>query len=249
MATPIAVDTPDYQRGIVNAQKLLSTGNAGTGTVTVGVPPNCETLIVVLENPAATDSAAVVGVTSGYSYPGIQSLNNKAFQSTRTWFFDVTNTIDTQCHIDVVASLGGAWSVYADAGVHIVGDVSRYTNHDGSQYVIPTVPNTAAGDHPPNEMSVASLNSAASVTVVPAPGAGNRLRVFSLGLAGVAGLAGVMRDNGSGLILLACQGACCPVVTFPAQGIPLSTNQALSYFLVAGTGTMLGQATYTTETV
>ena len=278
MAGPI-VDTPDYQRGLVNAQKLLATTPGATHVLNVGVPPNAETLVI--SAPGTNNvTPAVQGTTTNTFYPVVPVPPAViGLPAMSMWMADISQALDATVTITFPNPLSATWYVYSDAGVRLTMDVAvsaavgssgtaeptgamvvgglgasakMYAwemSKVGAGYVIPTVPNTAAGDHPPNELLVASLNSAASIIVVPAPGAGNRLRVFSLGLAGVAGLSGVMRDNGSGLILLACQGACCPVVTFPPQGIPLSTNQALSYFLVAGTGTMLGQATYTIEAV
>src|SRR5690348_2283351 len=178
ISSPPDYGSPDWQRGYYSAQKELSTGNVGTGVVTVTIPPNCETLIVLLENPAQQDSAAAKGVTTGYNYPGIGSFNNRALSSTRTFFFDVSATLDTQMQIFVTAQLGGQWSVYADAGVHIMGDIGRYTNLPGAQYVVPTVPSVLAGDHPLNELQVLSIDQASGGTVLAAPGIGRRYRLF-----------------------------------------------------------------------
>lgn len=246
----IPVDTPDYQRGIVNPQVALSTGHAGTGVADVTIPPNCEALIVVLVNPAATDSVAVTGDTTGFSYPGIASFTNKAFQSSRTWFFDVTSTLDQTCTVHVVAQNGGAWAVYADAGVHIVGDVARYTNHNGSQYVVSTIPNVEAGDHPPNELQKAAsiFNSTTNATIVATPGAGLRLRLFSVSL--FANSNWVYVSDNTGVAITGVSANSNSVWQSHPQGLPLATN---SPFVVGGAGaggtTGICTVQYTVETV
>lgn len=246
----VPIDTPDYQRGIVNPQQALSVGHAGTGVADVAIPPNCEALIVVLVNPAAGDSVAVTGDTTGFSYPGIASFTNKAYQSSRTWFFDVTNTLDAACTVHVVAANGGAWAVYADAGVHIVGDVARYTNHNGSQYVVPTVPNVEAGDHPPNEIRWVSALMAASGTVLSAPGAGQRYRVFeAFCFPNATSVFGYLMDSISGAAFVPGSQQAAGHLGFIPQGMPLSTNAAINYLLQGGSGNMYVQVLYTQETV
>lgn len=247
ISSPPNYGSPDWQRGYYSAQKELSTGNVGTGVVTVTIPPNCETLIVLLENPAQQDSAAAKGVTTGYNYPGIGSFNNRALSSTRTFFFDVSATLDTQMQIFVTAQLGGQWSVYADAGVHIVGDVGRYTNLPGAQYVVPTVPNVSAGDHPLNELQHVNNIFAANGNLLNAPGAGTRYRVFSAQLIVITGSSNCQMGGTDGTFCYARDGN--PGnITFGPSGFPLPDNSPVEVFI--GPSITVGAVViYTQETI
>lgn len=244
------VDTPDYQRGVVNAQVLLATVPGGTSTVTVGVPPNTETLVVIVPGAAANTGIFCTGVVTGVQYSGVKSSAEPLVSETPTWWFDVSAVVDASVKVSLTVATADVWYVYADAGTHTVADISKLVSNLGVQYQIPTVPATDLGDHPPTEVTVSSAYISSTSAIIAAPGAGLRLRIFSAQLATVtAGLLGYVLDNAAGRGLAACAGAGNSITTFPGQGYPMSTNSALEYEVLAGSGSMWVAVVYTTETV
>jgi hypothetical protein len=243
------VDTPDYQRGIVNAQVLLAEVVSGTGGVIIGIPPNAETLVICA---SAADPALpeVVGRVSGIGYAGAKAVSQNEQDASPNWFFDVSSVVDTTVEISFDRAVVATWYVYADAGVHIVADVSKNSNAEGTQYVIGSVPSTSSGDHPPNEVLAIGAFNAASGVILAAPGAGLRYRVFSVAMAATAaGLIGQVNDTTSGQTLGVCAGPGSSPSSIPAQGFPMTQNHGISYQQLAGAGSMLMVVFYTVETV
>lgn len=244
------VDTPDYQRGIVNAQALLAATPSGTGSATVAIPPNTETLVVIVPNANAGTGIFCTGTTTGIQYSGIKSASEPLVANTPTWFFDVSTAVDPTVTVSLTITPTATWYVYADAGTHITADASKLINNQGVQYVIPALPAVDGGDHPPVELAVASSYIAAVGAIIAAPGAGLRLRIYTLQMSTVAaGLLGYVLDLGAGTGIASCGGVGNVALTFPGQGLKLSTNSALEYEILAGAGSMFVAATYTTEAV
>ena len=211
MASP-TIDTPDYQRGAVNAQVLLASIPAATLSETIGVPPNIETLVALIPSGVGGVQARFVGATSGLDYPNVWVVQSPTTSGYTTIFCDVTSVIDEQ--IDIILNSGptAEWYVYGDSGTHVVvdallanalsvGGVSSpgwylstagldsgkrtrpfLTDFNGQQYVIPTVPPTDTGDHPATELTYYGALFSASGNVLAAPGSGKRYRLFSLNL-------------------------------------------------------------------
>lgn len=124
------------------------------------------------------------------------------------------------------------------------------TNQQGVAYAIPTIPNVAAGDHPPNEISYVGVGLAASGVTIAAPGAGLRLRIFAItATAGSGTLFGALQNGSGGADLLQFASPGQMAVTLPGQGVPLSTNTALYFTDIAGAGSINFAVYYTTETV
>jgi len=245
-----AIDTPDYQRGVVSAQKLLATVAAGTASVLVTPPPNCETLIVITETGTLANFVSCLGVTSGVLYPGSRTLSpgNNAFLP--VFMFDVSDVIETELELSWQSSPPAAWYVYSDAGVHTVADVSSSKDLLGQQFVVPVIPYGRPGCHPPQELIILSAIEAANATLLPAPGAGLRYRIFGVTMAAAAaGLTGVVYDAGSGHGLLCCTGVGNSTSSFPSQGIAITDDNAVGYILLAGAGAMYICLQYTLETV
>ena len=116
------VGTPDWQRGVISAQHLLATVAGGTDTVTVGVPPNAET-IIVLAQTALLGTFSAVGVTSGFNYPFGVSKNALAdSDQANTFFVNVANCVDDQLVISFSSISGTDWYVYADQAAHVTFD-------------------------------------------------------------------------------------------------------------------------------
>ena len=130
---------------------------------------------------------------------------------------------------------------YSDAGA---------TNSLGVQYVVPTVPNVAAGDHPPNEVSLTALtfNSTTNAQILAAPGAGKRYRVFGISLFATSNWCYVNDNTGVAITGVSSGGTANWLA--PGQGVPLATNSALAVG-GAGAGGTTGIVTvqYTTETI
>lgn len=244
------IDTPDGQRGFVNAQSLQGSFTAGERAGTVGIPANAETLVVVLEFGGAAKTCDCAGLTSGVRYPGIYIPPNPNTSSSQCWQFDISQPVDEQVSISFNSTPGANWFVYADAGVHQVADMSKYTNAQGLPYSIPSAPSEAAGDHPLNELLVASSVFAASGNLLAAPGAGARYRIFAGSLAPESTTAsGYINDSVSGLAFLACGQGGGTSLALPLTGLALSQNAAVHYTATVATTSMIACVIYTLEQI
>ena len=244
------VDTPDYQRGVVSAQALLATVASGTRVVTVGVPPNCETLVIVAGFLPVAEFPTVTGVTTGVDYPvqGLRSWNGPVYPS--MFAVDVSDVVDPQFEIIWGTAPTGTWYVYSDAGVHSVTDTSNNRDIRGSLFTVPLVPYGYPGSHPPWEMEVISFSVAASGTLLAAPGANVRYRIFGGSLsASTAGLLGSLYDEVAVASFVTVAGPGNTPICLPSQGYPITTNAAIGYVFLAGAGTLLGSLFYTIENV
>lgn len=275
----VAIDTPDGQRGVVSAQILLATVPADSLTTTVGIPPNTETLVVLARSPNRSQFCTAVGVTTGLYYPQLQQTVNVGAGYSVTVFIDVSSAVDGQVEIQFVDILSTPAWVYADSAVHFSPDPATAaaaatiadntpvagllvagtdgtfatafrTNQGGVPYVIPTVPSIRTHDHPPTELNVASPILGASATVIAAPGAGMRIRVFSMQM-GSQGQAftGYLTDSATGQALMVGGQSNAGAITLPGQGYPLAANAGLNFIAWGGTGNMMIVVYYTMETV
>lgn len=250
MAGPIAIDTPDYQRGVVSAQLLLGGGGPIDHSATVGVPPNAETLVVVVPgNTLTATRMGCAGTHTGATYPVIPAYAPSHDYAT-TFFIDVTQTVDTEVEISGVEPGEQAWFVYADSGVHIVTDASGATTGVGQRYVVPSVPSVYAGDHPPNELTYHSAVFSAAGVMLPALLAGQRYRVFAAQLMLEAGtLVGYLGDSLSGEIFLIGGAGSPGQLSYPLTGLPLPATASINFFVATGAGTVAGMVVYTIENV
>ena len=253
MTAPIAVDTPDYQRGVVSAQTLVGTMAANTGTVKVPVPPNAETLIVQGINLLGDIAVNVFGTTTLARYPWSTIYGGGSPAQWVTVFVDATSVLDGHVTINISPAPTATCYVYADSGVHIVSDPGKLTDRRAVQYVTPTVPNTAAGDHPPNELQVKSItNLATPATILPALGAGNRYRIFyaTMNMADANVLSDLRDATPATPFLHGATGAAGTptAASYLPSGIPLTANSAIT-----GTCSVASHVTatiaYTTEAV
>ena len=250
MTAPIAVDTPDYTRGVVSAQKLLAAATGGGSPITVGIPPNTETLIVIITALGGRPTVKVSGVSTGHTYPGVPFPSQFGQSQDYCWMFDVSSAVDTQVSITGVGAPLVPYAVYADSGVHIMADMSKLSSSNGMQYVIPTVPSTLAGDHPPNELSATAFLLNSSTTQLAAPGAGKRYRVFSAQICGVsAGQTAWLADSVTGIAIVMTGNGNAAFMSWAPSGLPLSANAAINFVQHFGTDYSVGCIAYTTETV
>ena len=277
MASPI-VDTPDYQRGLVNAQKLLASTPGATHVLNVGIPPNAETLVI--SAPGTNNvTPAVQGTTTSTFYPVVPVPPAViGLPAMSMWLVDVSQALDATVTITFPNPLSATWYVYSDAGVRltmdiavgsavggsgqaeptgamVVGGIGAHAKmyawemtEGGAGYVVPTIPSTAAVDHPPQELSYADAGFTATGTLVAAPPAGQRLRVFSMWLAvQTAGLLSTINFAGSDYLLVVPNTGAA-TQTIPGQGFPLPAAQPIGCFL-SGAGQVYAGVWYTTETV
>jgi hypothetical protein len=130
-------------------------------------------------------------------------------------------------------------------------------NQQGQSYVMDAAPNTATGDHPPNELSYTTLGQVTTVTsLVGAPGSGKRLRIFSVTITGSANAgatsAAVVQDITSGILLTPyCYEGQGFTVPYPKTGIPMVANHGLQVNILGSVaaGGYGATVVYTTETV
>lgn len=244
------VDTPDFQRGVVSAQKLLGANVAGQTLLSVGVPPNLETLVVVAEANVLDAYPTAVGLGTGIKYPGtvLQLVRNTG--PALAWVFDVPGALDDTINVQWVGSPSGNWFVYSDANAHGVADLGNKRDQAGTLYTVPVVPGAGAASHPPHELSTIGTILTANGTVLQPPGTGLRYRIFSIGMtAFAAGLGGSVNDAATNAALFACGNTAAVALTTPPQGYACATDGAVSYNIFAGAGSMAITVLYTTETV
>lgn len=245
----IAVDTPDYQRGVVSAQVLLAHVAANVGSESIGIPPNAETICVVLSG-APPIGTVVTLATSGGIIPQLGvSLPAPNSRQPVTWFFDASSVLTATTIVRITPTPTSEWFVYADSGVHLVADGANLRNGIGEQYVVPTVPGTTTGDHPPNELAHISGDVPAPGIILPAPGAGTRCRIFSAAcLASVAGDVALLFDVPGQAFCIGTATDPGPMTFYPS-GLPLAVNTAVTGSTLAGGGNVVATLTYTTEIV
>lgn len=250
MAEPIATDTPDYQRGVFNPQALLATVPANTASVTVGIPTNAETLIVVAADISDGGVIYAQGTGTLYKYSGVRINAQAHMTAATTWFFDVSAAMDEQVKIVFANAPGQIWFVYADAAAHLVADSSANKNTVGQAYVIGSVPSTFSNDHPPTEIQTNSALVAASGNIVAPAGAGNRYRLYAVTMASTAaGVVGVVNSGNATIAYCCCAGVGNNTVVFPDQGVPLPTNTPIYYQQLFGANDMVITVAYSLENV
>jgi hypothetical protein len=272
-------DTPDYQRGVVAAQKLLATVPDTETSVTVGVPANAETIVVLAPGSLNPEDFTCTGATSGLNYPPTPYGPSVTGADTTSIVFDVSAAVDDQVTITYGFAPAFVWYVYSDSGVHVttspylarvqnqIGGTAPVdglqiagtdgtdlqalrTDTRGAQFTVGSVPGTGSGDHPPTELSVAAAIPSGQAVVVPAPGAGKRIRVFTMCMTSDSGaLIGYLYDSVTGVALAVASQVSNMTVTLPPQGHPLTENASLNYLLYGGSGLMIVIAYYTIETV
>jgi hypothetical protein len=244
------VDTPDNQRGVVSAQVLLAAVPAGTLIQTVGVPANTETLVVVVrQNGLSTPSLQCAGLTSNTLYTPVTSPNNGA-GNPATFFLDVSATMDTEVELVLTSPGGGnGWFIYADAGVHIVTDVSKRQNLYGAQYVVPMAPSDMSGDHPPVELQFAGSFDLNNGTVIVAqPSILQRLRVFSSTvMANSAGAIAIIARASDNHAFNLAVGPSPSVMTAYPSGLALPAGTGIAAGSNSGTSNAI--VYYTVETI
>ena len=111
--------TPDWQRGVNSAQRLLVTAGGGSQLEQVSVPPNAQTIIVLASATPGLGTFEAAGVTTSFLYPVSQSIFKPGTEEFGAYFVNVANCIDTEITCTFSHAPGNTWYIYADQGVHI----------------------------------------------------------------------------------------------------------------------------------
>lgn len=116
----MAVDTPDFQQGVVAAQQLLATEASGSTTVTVTLPANTQTLVIVCEGGSGAPTVTVTGHATSIPYPGSQLAQGTNTGANVAFMFDVAPAVDSEVTVDVTGGGSPNWWVYCDDAPHVV---------------------------------------------------------------------------------------------------------------------------------
>lgn len=271
------VDTPDYQYGVVSAQKLLATVPDTETSVTVGVPPNAETIVVLAPGSLNPADFTCKGATSGLDYPPVPYGPSETGANTTSIVFDVSAAVDSSVTITYGFPAAFVWYVYSDSAAHVhtnaylartqnqAGNAAPVdalqiggtdgtdlrairTDTNGQQFTVPAPPGTGTGDHPPVELSTAYVyNGTGGNVLVAAPGAGKRIRLFFVQL--IAAISGSVAylQNGAADRLYAYGTSQGMTAKVPLAGIPVPANDSLVAHI--SSGNVYCTVMYTIETV
>jgi hypothetical protein len=259
-------------------QTLIGTFTALQTSGTVNLPPNCESIVVVGLGIGWLNFSSCIGTTTGVTYPASWMNGDSLAISTFVVVsvspaLDPAVTITLTAApaggwkvvadaairqvIDLATSLAiGIELVAAPLGRVIVAGTTAAgivrairMSLTSEQYVIATAPGTGTGDHPPTELQIVSAQGVgAGGTILVAPGAGLRYRVFFIQMVQYSGT-----GNGyviAGTLVLGWNGSTPggAFVDLKPTGIPCPANTALTWTIVgAGTITFTGVVVYTVE--
>lgn len=273
------VDTPDYQRGVVSAQKLLATVPDTETSVTVGIPPNAETIVVLAPGSLNPADFTCKGATSGLDYPPVPYGPSETGANTTSIVFDVSAAVDSSVTITYGFAAAFVWYVYSDSAAHVhtnaylartqnqagsaapvdalqVGGTDGTdlrairTDTNGQQFTIPVPPGTGSSDHPPAGLQIAAEVIPSGGVLLNPPGAGLRHRVFAAQVTTQSSaITGYLYDDVSGVPICGGWQSAIAYMAFQPGGLALSTNAGIKWLTVSGSGSMLCIVTYTTETV
>lgn len=126
-------------------------------------------------------------------------------------------------------------------------------NFQGIPYFIPSIPDTAANDHPPNEMRYARPAGVNGTAAIAAPGAGKRLRIFSVTMGSIDSSAVVTGSNLSesigGTVFAIANGQNMVTTSYLPTGIPLPNNAAVTIVSTSGTNLTVALILFSVETI
>lgn len=279
-------NVPGTNLSTSSPEQLLATVPAATHSQAVTLPINAQSLIVwdlsahgIAMTVAGTlnpNYSPVVldpetGAANRWVVPVDPELDDTVTVSwgvnkpTGTWFIlatlatEIVSTIGAELVLigqaqqpQYAGGLALANSLAAGSPAALGGSVA------GQAWTMPTPPNTAASDHPPSELSTTTVNvSANGATILAAPGAGKRYRIFlitatptavpsaayTVGLAGITGTTYVAGLAGAG-----GQIELNPLSGYPS-GIPQTAANTAITLAAALSNTWNITVVYTTETI
>ena len=118
------VGTPDWQRGVASAQKLMGKILAGGSSITVDLPPSCETVAVVVRETSRSQTINVVGGVSGLNYPYGKVTTGSGTAFTSIYYIGVSSVVDSSITITLSATSTLDAFVYSDLASHLSFDPS-----------------------------------------------------------------------------------------------------------------------------
>jgi hypothetical protein len=262
-------------------QTLIGTFTAAAGTVKL--PANTETLWIFTSAAAGEVLKSVVGTTTGEHYPPAAMPLLPGAGVNPIYVVPVSPAADPSVTI-TWGAVNGPWHVVADAatrqyidqvlqaiyatgglaspgvGLEMLGTDGTNArviavSQQGIPYAIPSAPDTATGDHPPNELLAASINS--DSPLLAAPGGGLRYRIFAVIIAttnvnGIGSFAYVAATKTGATVYLGFAAASPPSASpIPLSGLALDANTAVTVGIVGGSvgTTVYATAIYTLEAV
>lgn len=118
------IGTPDWQRGVYTPQKLIGKFTTAQLSETVTLPPNCESLLVVVPGVVfyGGQSVQVVGTTTNGTYPAIACIQFPDVDQIGLFIAAVSPAADPAVTVTLTATPSADWYVVADAGVRGVVD-------------------------------------------------------------------------------------------------------------------------------
>jgi len=127
------IGTPDWQRGSVNAGKLLATVAANTSSTSVDLTPNTRTLVIVVPSGTQPTAVDVQGRTTGTYYPGTVMVNAADATAGIIYAFTVSPETDQTVTVTCSPTPSSSWYVYANSGIQIVSiaEIRQVTAYDG----------------------------------------------------------------------------------------------------------------------
>jgi hypothetical protein len=217
-----------------------------------------------------------VGVTTGLHYLSSISTGAETSKLTQTVYLDVAQCLDEEIEVKLLAKAAGSWYVYADAGVHLVSEPALAgtiaeagvdaptasvlvggtdgvaiealkVNPYGELHTTPAIPGESSSGSASVELTRALSQASETTLLIAAPGAGKRLRIFTVQMVAMAEARGRLYTSvGGSAFAVASENG--PVfVTFAPYGLTLGTNEGVYYEKMAGDEAMYMIVTYTVE--
>jgi hypothetical protein len=275
-------DTPDFQRSVATSGSELASDNGTHSSLTVTLTANAESIVIGCGAGGTIDLLSVVGVTTGIRYPFAYATPLQGGSAAQSWVAAVAPSLDSQVVVNLSVAPGLSWYVAADQGVRVIADSvlaglvqvngvagqkiglmafgtdgtnarALRTNQQGLPYDIPSAPDVAVGDHPPNELvCIANFVGTGMGNLLAPPGAGVRYRLFHVSAQSGGGGDYLEIDAGGLRLVVAGQvpgGAPNNLydwVDIPLTGLAVAANTAISYNC---NGTNNYRVIYTIETV
>lgn len=115
-------DTPDYARGSVNPQRLISNYPGGILNPAVTVPGDAVALWVFISPTQHPATLTVVGLTSSINYPVYRFPVNNAGSGQPAALVLVSPTRDPVVRFTWNTAPGDVWTIVGDSGPHITVD-------------------------------------------------------------------------------------------------------------------------------
>ena len=184
------VGTPDWQRGVVSAGKLLKVVPANIQSTTVSIPPNAAALFIAMAERLAPNTLAIIGVQTGFLYPLTELPGATPYPYDTFIAAPVLSALDQEVTIVFGVAPTSPWYVVSESTAELVltgvldllisetgqttnpigimalgsdGTYSRALATDSLGHMIPLVPTKA--------QSTSTTGSSALMIAAPASGA------------------------------------------------------------------------------